>query len=100
MPLSTHGAVPHGVLALTPKTVEATNVTEEGKVMMADMIANLIENEKHKGLLSLPLINDTTIESPFTQSTVHCAKDVHKSSAGSSATHASPSTNDTSKPMF
>ncbi|KAL7522606.1 hypothetical protein ACHAWX_007302 [Stephanocyclus meneghinianus] len=94
------GKLPHGVLALTPKTVEATNVTEEGKVMMADMIANLIENEKHKGLLSPPLINDTPIERSFTQSTVHYPKSAHKSSAGSSTTHASPSTNDTSKPIF
>eukprot|EP00804_Cyclotella_cryptica_P015817 CCRYP_006338-RA/>CCRYP_006338-RA protein AED:0.18 eAED:0.17 QI:0/0/0/1/0.5/0.66/3/0/1616 len=94
------GKLPHGVLAHTPKTVEATNVTEEGKVMMADMIANLIENEKHKGLLSPPLINDSVIDYSFTESTVQCSNDGHKSSTASTFAHASSSNNEKSKPMF
>jgi|EP00970_Alexandrium_tamarense_P019989 hypothetical protein len=40
--------VPHGVLTLTPRASEATNVTEENKEMMTDMIANLIENQNQQ----------------------------------------------------
>eukprot|EP00580_Thalassiosira_gravida_P016953 CAMPEP_0201665478 /NCGR_PEP_ID=MMETSP0494-20130426/6608_1 /ASSEMBLY_ACC=CAM_ASM_000839 /TAXON_ID=420259 /ORGANISM="Thalassiosira gravida, Strain GMp14c1" /LENGTH=1606 /DNA_ID=CAMNT_0048144447 /DNA_START=213 /DNA_END=5033 /DNA_ORIENTATION=+ len=40
----------HGVLSLTPRASEATNVTQEGKEMMADMIATLIVNQKNHAL--------------------------------------------------
>lgn len=60
--------VTHGLLPLTPKTVEATKVTEEGKEMMADMIADLINHEKHQ-ISPPPLIDDITTDSSFTEST-------------------------------
>lgn len=50
------GRLSHRVLALTPKSMEVTDVTEEGKVMMADMIATLIVNQKtHEGANPLQL---------------------------------------------
>jgi phosphatidylinositol 4-kinase len=60
--------VTHGLLPLTPKTVEATKVTEEGKEMMADMIADLINHEKHQ-ISPPPLIDDITTDSSFSEST-------------------------------
>lgn len=41
---SLHSSMTHGVL--TPRASEATTVTKEGKEMMADMIADLIENKQ------------------------------------------------------
>ena len=43
----------HGVLAHSPRTSEATTVTKEGKEMITDMIADLIET-KH---MQLPLLD-------------------------------------------
>mmetsp|Transcript_1011 Transcript_1011/g.1766 ORF Transcript_1011/g.1766 Transcript_1011/m.1766 type:complete len:1604 (-) Transcript_1011:415-5226(-) len=55
------GRPPHRVLTLTPRASEATNVTKEGKEMMADMIATLIGSKKH-ALLTPPL-EDANIDS-------------------------------------
>ena len=38
----------HRVLALTPRASETTNVTDEGKEMMADMIATLIDDQTNR----------------------------------------------------
>ena len=57
----------HGVLPLTPKTVEATKVTEEGKEMMADMIADLINNEKHQ-ISPPPFTSDSPTDIAYTES--------------------------------
>jgi Pyruvate/2-oxoacid:ferredoxin oxidoreductase delta subunit len=54
---SLHGSVTHGVLTLTPRASEATTVTKEGKEMMADMIADLIENKQMQSPTS-PLDSD------------------------------------------
>jgi len=51
---SLHSATTHGVLALTPRATEATTVTKEGKEMITDMIADLIET-KHMQLPSLDI---------------------------------------------
>lgn len=42
---SLHSSMTHGVLAHTPRASEATTVTKEGKEMITDMIADLIENK-------------------------------------------------------
>ena len=42
---SLHTSMTHGVLALTPRATEATTVTKEGKEMITDMIADLIETK-------------------------------------------------------
>lgn len=52
----------HGVLSLTPRASEAKNVTDEGKEMMADLIASLIVNQKSfvgASALSKNVINHT-----------------------------------------
>lgn len=49
-----HSSVTHGVLAHTPRASEATTVTKEGKEMITDMIAGLIEN-KHMQLPQLDI---------------------------------------------
>mmetsp|Transcript_23838 Transcript_23838/g.39287 ORF Transcript_23838/g.39287 Transcript_23838/m.39287 type:complete len:1739 (-) Transcript_23838:1111-6327(-) len=49
---SLYSSMTHGVLAHTPRASEATTVTKEGKEMITDMIADLIEN-KHMQLPSL-----------------------------------------------
>mmetsp|Transcript_24443 Transcript_24443/g.43807 ORF Transcript_24443/g.43807 Transcript_24443/m.43807 type:complete len:1643 (+) Transcript_24443:86-5014(+) len=51
------GRLSHRVLTLTPRASEATNVTKEGKEMMADMIANLIGNKKNHSLA--PPVDDS-----------------------------------------
>ncbi|KAL7554920.1 hypothetical protein ACHAWF_018475 [Thalassiosira exigua] len=45
-PPESPGRLSHGLLTLTPKLSDATYVTEEGKEMMADMIATLVDNQK------------------------------------------------------
>jgi len=57
---------------MTPKTVEATKVTEEGKEMMADMIADLINTEKYQ--ISPPPLIDSPLPADklHTESTRAC----------------------------
>jgi len=54
------GKHPHGVLSVTPRA--ATVVTEEGKEMMADMIANLIENQHQANAIAPPLPLESVIQ--------------------------------------
>lgn len=52
-----HSSVAHGVLTLTPRASEATTVTKEGKEMITDMIADLIETKHMQPPLQPSLID-------------------------------------------